>query len=110
MEYEGAGDTSCKWSTWNNPQRLGNVTGSLGNNRRSAEHPHYNVIKIVQNTEKSPEDLRRLAVTQTSVKNYQLKVMRKKTVKRVKKNYNNKYSFSLDTFKNNTYTHIHKNI
>ena len=33
---------------------------------------YYSVIKIDQNTEKSPGDMRRLAVIQTSVKNHQL--------------------------------------
>ena len=34
----------------------------------SVDHPNYYIIKIDQNTEKSPEDLKRLAVTQTSAK------------------------------------------
>ena len=44
-------------------------------NRTSRDYPNYNIIKIVQNTEKSPGDLGRLAVTQTSVKNHQLILM-----------------------------------
>ena len=36
--------------------------------RTNGDHPNYGFIKIGQNTEKSPKDLRRLAVTQTSVK------------------------------------------
>ena len=32
----------------------------------SGHHPNYSIIKISQNTEKSPRDLRRLAVTQDS--------------------------------------------
>ena len=35
----------------------------------------YSIIENGQNTEKSPEDLRRLAVTQTPVKDHQLKLM-----------------------------------
>ena len=31
------------------------------------QHPNYSIGKLGQNTEKSPEDLRRLAVTQTPV-------------------------------------------
>ena len=38
-------------------------------------HPNYNIIENGQNTEKSPGDLRRLAVTQTSVKDHQLTLM-----------------------------------
>ena len=34
---------------------------------------HYSIIKIGQNTEKSPGDLRRLAVTQTHVRNHRQK-------------------------------------
>ena len=43
----------------------------------SGDHPNYNIIENGQNTEKSPGDLGRLAVTQTPVKNHQLKVMGK---------------------------------
>ena len=32
----------------------------------------YCIVEIEQNTKKSPEDLRRFAVTQTQVENYQL--------------------------------------
>ena len=49
MEHEGDGDTSYNWCTWNNPERLGKGTEQLGNKRAS-------IIKIDQNTEKSPED------------------------------------------------------
>ena len=36
--------------------------------RASENHPNYSIIEIGQNTEKSPGDLRRLAVTQPPVK------------------------------------------
>ena len=39
------------------------------------DHPNYYTSEIGQNTEKSPGDLRRLAVTQTSLKHHQLKLM-----------------------------------
>ncbi len=55
MEYEGNSDTNC-----NNPQR---VSKGTGNKRTSGDRPDYSIIKINQNTEKSPGDLRRLAVT-----------------------------------------------
>ena len=46
---------------------LGTVTKrlilGLGNKRTSRDHPNYNINKIGQHTEKSPGDLRRLAVT-----------------------------------------------
>ena len=44
-------------------------------NRRGGDCPNYSIIEISQNTEKSPEDLRRLSVTQTPVKNHQLMFM-----------------------------------
>ena len=34
--------------------------------------PDYSIIKVDQNTEKSPGGLRRLTVTQTSMRNHQL--------------------------------------
>ena len=55
---------------------LGTVTKGLvqgiGNRKTSGYHPNNCIIEISQNTEKSPGDLRRLAVTQTPVKNHQL--------------------------------------
>ena len=54
---------------------LGTVTErllkGLGNKKMSGDHPNYCIIEIDQNTKKSPGDLRRLAVTQTSVKDHQ---------------------------------------
>ena len=35
------------------------------------------IVKIGQSTKKSPEDLKRLAVTQTPVKDYQLSLVQK---------------------------------
>ena len=43
----------------------------LEKNRTSGDHPNYYTIEIGQNTEKSPGDLRRLAVTQTPMKDSQ---------------------------------------
>ena len=43
--------------------------------RTSGDHPNYYIIENDQNTEKSPGDLRRLAVTQTPVKDHQLKLV-----------------------------------
>ena len=50
-------------------------TGEFGSWRRSGDHPNYYIIENVQNTEKIPGGLRRLAVTQTPVKNHQLTLM-----------------------------------
>ena len=72
MEHEGDGDTSCGWCTWDNSKRLVKGTRRLGNTRTSGDHLKYNIIKIDKNTEKSPGELRRRAVTQTPVRIHQL--------------------------------------
>ena len=48
------------------------ITGRIGNKNMSGDHLNDSIVKISQNTEKSPGDLRRLAVAQTPVKDYQL--------------------------------------
>ena len=63
MECEGDGGTSCDWCTRNNLQRLGKETRRLRNQRMGREPPNYSMIKIGQNTEESPGDLRRLTQT-----------------------------------------------
>ena len=70
MEHEGDGNTNCNWCTWNNPQRISKGSGRFGNKRK-----RLSISKISQNTGKSPGDLRRLAVTQPPVRNYQLTLM-----------------------------------
>ena len=47
----------------------------LGSRRTSRDHPNDSIIENGQNTKKSPADLRRLAVTQTPVKNHWLTLM-----------------------------------
>ena len=54
MEHENDGDTNCKWCTWNNSQRIDKGTGRLRNQSTSRGHPDCIIIKIDQNTEKSP--------------------------------------------------------
>ena len=70
MECEG--DTNCNHCIWNNPQSIDKDTRKLGNQRTSRNHADYSINNIGQNTEKSPGDLKRLAVTQTPVKNHEL--------------------------------------
>ena len=60
------------------PKRIGNRTGRLSCKRTRGDHPNYS-IKIGLNTEKSPGELRSLAVTQTPVKNHQLTLVWKKS-------------------------------
>ena len=52
-------------------------TGGLGSRMTSRDHTNYCIVENGQNTEKSPGDLGRLAVTQTPVKGHQLTLMRK---------------------------------
>ena len=49
--------------------------GRFGSWRPSGDHPNNSIIENGHNTEKSPEDLRRLAVTQSPVKDHQLTLM-----------------------------------
>ena len=62
-------DTDCDWCSWYSHQRIYKGTERLENKSTSGDHPNYSIIEIGQNTEKSPGDLKRLAVTQISVRN-----------------------------------------
>ena len=72
MEHGGDGDTDCIWCTWNDPQLLGNEAGRVGNRWTSRDYPIHCIAKNVQDTEKSPGNLRRLVITQTPLKDNQL--------------------------------------
>ena len=72
MEHQGKGNTSSNWCARNNTQKKSKGTGIFGNKRISRDYPNDSIIKITLNTEKSPEDFRRFAVTQIPGKNYQL--------------------------------------
>ena len=72
MVHEGDIDTNSNRRTRDNLQRIGQGTGRLKNQRTSGDHPNYSIIKISQNTEKSPGDFRRLVVNQTPVKKHQI--------------------------------------
>ena len=71
-EHENDCDTNCNWCAHYCHQRIGTGTGRVGNKRTGGDHPNYSIIKIGQNTEESPGDLKRFAVTQTPVKNRHL--------------------------------------
>ena len=77
MKHEGDDYTYHDWCFWYSHQRINKGTGGLGGWRMSGDHPNYYIIENSQNTEKSPGDLRRLVITETSVKDYQLMLMRK---------------------------------
>ena len=51
------------------------MPGRLGSWRMGRDYPNDSIAKNGQNTETSPGDLRRLAVTQTPVRNHQLTLM-----------------------------------
>ena len=55
-------------------------TGGRGSWRMGGDHPNDSIIENGQNTDKSPGDLRRLAVTQTPLKNHRLTLMGKARV------------------------------
>ena len=71
MEHEDDDYTNRDWCFWYSHQRIIKGTGGLGGWRTSGDHPNYTIIENGQNIEKSPGDLRRLAVTQISVKDHQ---------------------------------------
>ena len=68
MEHESDSYTNSNFWYWYNYQGIDKRTGGLGNKKTRGDHPKYSIIGIGQNTEKSPGDLRRIAVTQTPVK------------------------------------------
>ena len=63
MEHEGDGDTNYNSYTRDNPQRLEEL--EIGGWNETIQ-----IVKLSQDTEKSSEDLRRLAVIQTTVKDH----------------------------------------
>ena len=67
--------TTRDWYFCYSHQRIIKETGGLGSSRASEDHPNFNIIEIGQNTKRSPGDLKRLAVTQTPVKDHLLKLM-----------------------------------
>ena len=71
MEHESDSNIDCNRCTQYSHQRIDKKTGRIGNKNISKDHPNYN-IKIGHNIEKSPGDVRRLAVTQTPVEEHQL--------------------------------------
>ena len=80
MEHDRDGDTNCNRCAQYSHQRISKGTGRLENNRTSGNYPNCNILNIDQNsenTEKSPGDLSRLAVTQTPVEDHQFTLVRK---------------------------------
>ena len=70
MKHEDDSETKCGWCIWNNHQTIGKGTEGLWNKRTSGAYPDSSIIKIGQNAEKRPRDLRRFVVIQNPVRNY----------------------------------------
>ena len=82
IEHESDSDANCnRWGRYSH-QRIVTWIKELGNKRTRGEHSDYSIIKIGQNTENDPEDLRWLAVAHTPVEDHQLMLVWK-TLKRV---------------------------
>ena len=64
------GHINFKKCTWNNPQRLGKGLDGVVNRRTNGDHPNYSIVKIGQNTEKSPGDLQRFGVSLAPLKDH----------------------------------------
>ena len=71
MEHEGDGGTKCNWSAQNNLHRVGNGDGRFRNQRMNTDHADYSIVKIGQNTEKSPGDLRKFSIAYIPIKDHQ---------------------------------------
>ena len=83
LEHESDDDTNFNWCSQYSHQRIDTRTGRLGNKKTSGDHPNNSIFEVGENTAKSPGDLRKLAVTQSSVENHQL-TLAWKTLKWVK--------------------------
>ena len=75
MEQESDSSTNCNWITEYNTRRIDKETGGVRNKRTNGDHTNCGIVKIGQNTEKSPGNLRRLVVTQTPGRNHQRKLV-----------------------------------
>ena len=75
MERESDNYTNCDWCFWHGNLRIIKGPGRFRSWRPSGDHTNNSIIENGQNTEKSPGDLRRLAVTQNPVKDHQLTLM-----------------------------------
>ena len=73
--HEGDNYINCDWCFWRNNWRIIKRPGGLRSWRTDWDYQNYCIIENGQNTEKSTGDLRRLAVTQTPVKNHLLTLM-----------------------------------
>ena len=56
------------------PKSLEKILKEVGNQKKNRSNLDQSIVKIKQNTEKSPGDVRKFVVTQTPVKVHQLKL------------------------------------
>ena len=75
MSYEGNDDINCIWCTYDDLQKIGKGSGTLGNKRTRRDHQDCSIIKIGQNGAKSPGDLRRLDVILTLLEDHRLRMV-----------------------------------
>ena len=75
MEHESDNCINCDWCFWHGNLRITQGPGGFGSWWPCGDHPNDSITEDGQNTEKSPGDLRRLAVTQSPVKDHQLTLM-----------------------------------
>ena len=75
MEHESNDCANCDWCVRHNNLKIIKRPGGLGSWRTGRDYPNDSTAENGQNPETSPGDLRRLAVTQTPVKNHQLALM-----------------------------------
>ena len=84
---EDDSDNNCSLCTWNCSEKLEKKIGGIGNQKKNRDCPDYNIVKIGQNTEESSRNQRRLALTQTPVKDRHLTLVRN-----IRKEYDNNYN------------------
>ena len=72
MEHQGDSDVNLIDALGTVSQRLGKENGRVKSRRMNRDHPGFSIVEIGQNTEQSPGDLKKLAVTQTPMKGHQL--------------------------------------
>ena len=73
MEHESDGDASCNRCARYSHLMIDTRTRRIGNRNTSGDHSNDSTVKIGPSIEKCPGDLRRLAFTQTLVKDTDVK-------------------------------------
>ena len=89
MEHKGENYTNCDRCFWQGNKRIIKGPGRFRSWRLSGDHPNNSIVENGQNTEKSPGDLRRLAVTQSPMKDHQLTLIWKTLMSNNNNNNNN---------------------